>query len=636
MKYSLAIFFVFVMLKIQGQPEEQFFQPGALCEGRMDSLPMLHAAPAVSRVGDEMIILADGFLYTYNFITGWWETFDFAFPYSEGRAYAAASTGRWAIFSNGVVTGRVLIFDTQTREFYQINYRDGSGESGSSQMRVISVAGQIFFVDNDRTQKDIYIYDLESTSWRVDSLSQAREEIEVAIADQKLFFIGGFMGSGNYSKVIDVYDLTAQSWDTLVMANGRVEVGTTQLGDTLIIAGGRNTGSLFSAVPDATFVDLNTLEITEAEMPLEGKEIRGHALGNEAVFLLPDDGAVLVYDRLSGSWRAEEQTGIEPNFFAGSARVKDRVYFVQNAANTEGIVLIYGEGDFSICELSSARRDVAIASYRDELWAIGGSINRVASKAIDVLGEPLIGSNPIRLEAEVQASFCEDSFTGAVRLGISEGQLPVTIIDLSSGDTLRSNRISGLSPGDYAFRIVAADGQVLDTTLSFASDLELQTSVQQPESGKDNGTIELTVTGGSAPYVLLPDSLVFGEGESILLDDLAAGTWPISINDANGCTIDTTLSLEISTDLEFSPFRESVVIRPNPFSNATTLELRGYSGQIECRIYNGNGRLIRKQSSRNAQFLIDLSGQPGGLYFYRIYHVNHPDKPLTSGKMIKT
>lgn len=67
----------------------------------------------------------------------------------------------------------------------------------------------------------------------------------------------------------------------------------------------------------------------------------------------------------------------------------------------------------------------------------------------------------------------------------------------------------------------------------------------------------------------------------------------------------------------------SIDIYPNPSNGKFTIESSVASGQWLVEIYNVLGEKIYSQfSTLHSQFSIDLSGQPSGIYFYKITSVN--------------
>ncbi|MCB0601096.1 MAG: gliding motility-associated C-terminal domain-containing protein [Saprospiraceae bacterium] len=105
------------------------------------------------------------------------------------------------------------------------------------------------------------------------------------------------------------------------------------------------------------------------------------------------------------------------------------------------------------------------------------------------------------------------------------------------GDTLR---IGKLPQGTYTFHIVDASGadsiKIIDLpNPTSGGDLEARIDGHDPTCfGDSNGSLSLTILGGSPPQFLVEWST--GEINSRSLSGLTAGTYSVTVTDINGCT----------------------------------------------------------------------------------------------------
>ena len=149
---------------------------------------------------------------------------------------------------------------------------------------------------------------------------------------------------------------------------------------------------------------------------------------------------------------------------------------------------------------------------------------------------------------------CKGAADGTIRLSLTNGVSPFTYFWSGPGTfTSTSKDLTGLSGGTYNVTVTDASGCVKTnsaTVQESAQSLSLSASVQpaiQTTSinGKDiigfaGGSINLTVSGGTAPFVYSwtgPNSFTSSSED---LTDLASGTYGVSATDANGCTATTT------------------------------------------------------------------------------------------------
>jgi gliding motility-associated-like protein len=105
---------------------------------------------------------------------------------------------------------------------------------------------------------------------------------------------------------------------------------------------------------------------------------------------------------------------------------------------------------------------------------------------------------------------------------------------------------TGLTAGTYHVTVTDINGCSIDTTITLIEPAALNISAVVPDYGGynvagclDNGSIDLTIIGGSPGY-----DISWSNGEiSEDIDSLAAGLFSVTITDINGCqiTLDTTL-----------------------------------------------------------------------------------------------
>jgi Secretion system C-terminal sorting domain/SprB repeat len=126
---------------------------------------------------------------------------------------------------------------------------------------------------------------------------------------------------------------------------------------------------------------------------------------------------------------------------------------------------------------------------------------------------------------------CNGASTGAAGVNPSGGFSPYTY-SWTNGAT--TNAISGLIAGSYTVTVTDANGCTATRSFTITQPAALSgTTIVTNVScnGGSNGAINLTPTGGTAPYT-------FNWGGGVTTEDrtgLIAGTYSVTITDANGC-----------------------------------------------------------------------------------------------------
>ena len=147
----------------------------------------------------------------------------------------------------------------------------------------------------------------------------------------------------------------------------------------------------------------------------------------------------------------------------------------------------------------------------------------------------------------------------------------------------------------------------------------VQSTVKKSDRGQANGKIIVKTTRGAAPFT-------YKWSNNATIDsiaNLAIGDYSVTITDANGCTDVQTFRIDfVSTTFEATSAISKVTLSPNPTSGNALLDVE-FRKILDARVqvYNMMGQLITEQQSRQkdkAQFELDLSNRPAGVYLVRI------------------
>jgi len=145
---------------------------------------------------------------------------------------------------------------------------------------------------------------------------------------------------------------------------------------------------------------------------------------------------------------------------------------------------------------------------------------------------------------------------GTIDLSIIGGTAPYSY---SWSNSATTQDLSGLTPGTYSVTITDTNGCSISDSFIVEQACNLTTSTLTSNlscNGGNNGTIDLTVTGGTAPYTYAWSNTATTED----LSGLEAGTYDVTVTDANGCT--ATTSVEVVRLQACSTIKESDIEHP--------------------------------------------------------------------------
>jgi gliding motility-associated-like protein len=142
--------------------------------------------------------------------------------------------------------------------------------------------------------------------------------------------------------------------------------------------------------------------------------------------------------------------------------------------------------------------------------------------------------------------------TGTIEVAAPLGAQYTYSID---GTTFQAGTtFSGLAPGAYTITVldntsgcssVSASTVTIDPVAN-APVVTLVSSTSVTCNGDSDGALEISISGGQAPYAITWDPNV---GNSTSVDNLAAGSYTVNITDDNGCSTSETFTVGAPNDL---------------------------------------------------------------------------------------
>lgn len=157
-------------------------------------------------------------------------------------------------------------------------------------------------------------------------------------------------------------------------------------------------------------------------------------------------------------------------------------------------------------------------------------------------------SDAISLTTSSTDASCNGGSDGSASATANGGVAPFTYA-WSNGATTAS--ISGLSAGTYGVTVTDANGCTGEAgvTISEPTALSLSTSGTDVScNGESDGSVSVTVSGGTAPY-----TYAWSNGATAAsISGLSAGTYTITVTDANGCSASADVTVEEPSPLSLT------------------------------------------------------------------------------------
>ena len=238
-------------------------------------------------------------------------------------------------------------------------------------------------------------------------------------------------------------------------------------------------------------------------------------------------------------------------------------------------------------------------------WAYYAGIDNFEITGVQL---PLLSSTTVLANVS-----CNGGNDGVAMVTATGGVSPYTY---SWNNGMTNDTINNLTAGTYDVVITDANG---DTTMSSVDitepmQLSLSTTSVADTNTSGIGMASVIVTGGTMPYTYSWNN----GGMFDTLSNVLAGTYIVTVTDANGCTMVDSVVVSNYVGTNALDYITNLQISPNPTNGFVTIqfELSNYA-DVNVRIYDLTGQIVQDLGHHNTTskaFLIDLSGYASGMY----------------------
>ncbi len=259
-----------------------------------------------------------------------------------------------------------------------------------------------------------------------------------------------------------------------------------------------------------------------------------------------------------------------------------------------------GDNTQTIGGLVSGSYTVTIVDSNNCAATSGGTVNSQNSGPVVILTP---GSQ--------SSVSCPGNSDGAVDISITAGTPPITYSWSNGASTEDLSNV----PADV-YTVVATDANgcigVLSVLVSEPSPMSLNYNAI-PSSGND-GMASVNVSGGAPPYTYQWSNGQTGQTAT----GLSPGTYTVAVTDANNCTVNGSVSIEVYTGTYDLENLNSFELYPNPSDGEFTIALDFNAFEkADLAIYSvlGQGIIALYVEGTNLQIPVNISEQAAGTYF---------------------
>ncbi|MGM0582035.1 MAG: T9SS type A sorting domain-containing protein [Bacteroidota bacterium] len=380
----------------------------------------------------------------------------------------------------------------------------------------------------------------------------------------------------------------------------------------------------FSSLPEKTFGDETFeldasssagLEISYTSSNLEVATIDGN------IVTIVGAGESIITASQSGNNEFEAAIPVEQTLTVNKAdqeitisEISDKFSnedsFEVEASTTSGLDLTYEVNGPATIEGTTLTLDGTLGTVELIASQAGNSNYNSASASVsfEVLEDPCLDFNASATVTNVSCSGSED---GKITVETTEGTEPFSY-SLDEAEAVESNVFSELAAGEYTIEVTDINGCTASTNVTIESPdaLEIEAEVVNSNSITGNGSISLSVTGGTGDYSFNWNT----DATTSSIDELEIGEYTVIVTDENGCSLEESYTVGGVTSNDKS-LSNSILIYPNPAKDILQME-HSHSSK-ELSIYDAKGKFLKKVSTEGTQTEINVSQLPSGLYFVR-------------------
>lgn len=227
----------------------------------------------------------------------------------------------------------------------------------------------------------------------------------------------------------------------------------------------------------------------------------------------------------------------------------------------------------------------------------------------------------IIIQGIITDASCFGNIDASIEALISGG---VGEIDYMWSNGFDTNIIDGINAADYLVEVTDENGCTQERVFEVnqPEELEVENSFSQPSATNNNGSIQLTITGGTPPYIVTWDH---GDIGSEIIN-LAGGSYRYTIKDQNDCMLLGSITLQTTNSTnQLAPF-SGIDLHPNPVDQYLQIRAEGNYKDVALTLYNALGQAVYSNfypKLNDRSKTISVANLASGIYYVHIANQEH-------------
>ncbi|WNB18465.1 T9SS type A sorting domain-containing protein [Marivirga arenosa] len=285
--------------------------------------------------------------------------------------------------------------------------------------------------------------------------------------------------------------------------------------------------------------------------------------------------------------------------------------FDVEASTTSELDLTYEVSGPATIEGTSITLDGTVGTVEVTVSQAGNDDFNPATESVsfDVTEDPCLD---FTVTATVTNSVCAGDDQGIIVIDPTAGTAPFSY-SLNEADAVRENIFTTLAPGEYSVVVTDANGCTATATATITSPdpLEITAEVVNSNSILGNGSISLSVTGGTGEYTYSWSN----DATTASIEELEVGEYSVTVTDENGCNIEKSFTIGgVTANAE--TLSKAISIFPNPAKDIIQIE---YDEEVKLiQLYDVRGKILNEMNLDGSKSEINVSQLPAGLYFIKM------------------